>query len=136
MLSESRDGCDLLLDADSIAGLGSCLSEMKRTPALLGEALFSLGNMTKSEAAIQQVMNAKLVEKLVALLADGEEDGIQMQALVLKCIWNVCNMDAGKLAIIDAGGRCCSEGQNCNHKSPTLLEISTYSGMVCPQAWN
>ena len=104
MLSESRDGCDLLLDADSIVGLGSCLSEMKRQPALLGEALFSLGNMTKMEAAIKQAMDAKIVEKLVALLSEGEEDGIQMQALVLKCIWNICNMDAGKLAVIDAGG--------------------------------
>eukprot|EP01043_Picozoa_sp_COSAG02_P081502 COSAG02_NODE_19945_length_856_cov_1.706737_1_plen_62_part_10 len=42
MLSESRDGCDLLLDAEAIVGFVGCLSEMKRQPILLGEALFSL----------------------------------------------------------------------------------------------
>ena len=105
MLSESRDGCDLLLAADSIPGLVSCLSEMKRAPILLGEALFSLGNLTKMVEAIQQAMEAGAVDRLVALLAEGEEtSGVQMRALVLKCVWNIANLDEGKEATIKANG--------------------------------
>ena len=73
MLSESRDGCDLLLDAEAIVGFVGCLSEMKRQPILLGEALFSLGNLTKLAESIKQAMAAGAVDRLMALLAEGEE---------------------------------------------------------------
>lgn len=107
MLSESRDGCDLLLDAEAIVGFVGCLSEMKRQPILLGEALFSLGNLTKLAESIKQAMAAGAVDRLMALLSEGEEvSGVQMQALVLKCVWNIANLDEGKVAIIDAGGGC------------------------------
>ena len=107
MLSESRDGCDLLLDAEAIVGFVGCLSEMKRQPILLGEALFSLGNMTKLSESIKQAMAAGGVDRLMALMSEGEEfSGVQMQALVLKCVWNIANLDEGKVAIIDAGGEC------------------------------
>ena len=72
MLSESRDGCDLLLDAEAIVGFVGCLSEMKRQPILLGEALFSLGNLTKLAESIKQAMAAGAVDRLMALLAEGE----------------------------------------------------------------
>ena len=105
MLSESRDGCDLLLDAEAIVGFVGCLSEMKRQPILLGEALFSLGNLTKLAESIKQAMAAGAVDRLMALLAEGEEvSGVQMQALVLKCVWNIANLDEGKVAIIEASG--------------------------------
>ncbi len=105
MLSESRDGCDLLLDAEAIVGFVGCLSEMKRQPILLGEALFSLGNMTKLSESIKQAMAAGAVDRLMALMSEGEEvSGVQMQALVLKCVWNIANLDEGKVAIIEAGG--------------------------------
>eukprot|EP01048_Picozoa_sp_COSAG05_P010095 COSAG05_NODE_870_length_6849_cov_43.750519_7_plen_149_part_00 len=105
MLSESRDGCDMLLAAESIPGLVSCLSEVKRAPILLGEALFSLGNLTKITEAIQQAMSAGAIDRLMVLLGEGENvSGVQMQALVLKCIWNIANLDEGKIAIIKANG--------------------------------
>jgi hypothetical protein len=105
MLSESRDGCDLLLDAEAIVGFVGCLSEMKRQPILLGEALFSLGNLTKLQESIKQAMAAGAVDRLMALLSEGEEvSGVQMQALTLKCVWNIANLDEGKVAIIEAGG--------------------------------
>lgn len=105
MLSESRDGCDLLLDAEAIVGFVGCLSEMKRQPILLGEALFSLGNMTKLSESIKQAMAAGAVDRLMALMSEGEEvSGVQMQALVLKCVWNIANLDEGKVAIIEIGG--------------------------------
>ena len=107
MLSESRDGCDLLLDAEAIVGFVGCLSEMKRQPILLGEALFSLGNLTKLSESIKQAMAADAVDRLMALMSEGEEvSGVQMQALVLKCVWNIANLDEGKVAIIEAGGMC------------------------------
>lgn len=106
MLSESRDGCDLLLDAEAIVGFVGCLSEMKRQPILLGEALFSLGNLTKLSESIKQAMAAGAVDRLMALMSEGEEvSGVQMQALVLKCVWNIANLDEGKVAIIEAGGK-------------------------------
>jgi len=105
MLSESRDGCDLLLDAEAIVGFVGCLSEMKRQPILLGEALFSLGNLTKLQESIKQAMAAGAVDWLMALLSEGEEvSGVQMQALTLKCVWNIANLDEGKVAIIEASG--------------------------------
>lgn len=105
MLSESRDGCDLLLDAEAIVGFVGCLSEMKRQPILLGEALFSLGNLTKLQESIKQAMAAGAVDRLMALLSEGEEiSGVQMQALTLKCVWNISNLDEGKVAIIEASG--------------------------------
>lgn len=105
MLSESRDGCDMLLAAETIPGLVSCLSEMKRAPILLGEALFSLGNLTKIVEAIQQAMAAGAIDRLMALLAEREDvSGVQMRALVLKCVWNIANLDEGKVATIKASG--------------------------------
>jgi len=105
MLSESRDGCDMLLAAESIPGLVGCLSEMKRPSTLLGEALFSLGNLTKLVEATKQAMSAGAVDRLMALLGEGEAvSGVQMRALVLKCVWNIANLDEGKTATIEAKG--------------------------------
>ena len=36
---------------------------------------------------------------------EGEEDGIQMQALVLKCIWNICNVHKWRCVMPRRGGR-------------------------------
>ena len=104
MLSESRDGCEILLGAESVQILVGCLTDMRRSQPLTGDILFSVGNLLRLEPAIAICVQAGLVGFLLTSVQNSESPGYQTQALILKCIQHLAGSDAGKLALINANG--------------------------------
>jgi len=98
-ISESRDGCTVLMEHDDLVptlvmALGSKLE-------ICRNCLGTLANLTRQDMGIKQALDSNVVGALRQLAVPTQRDS---EALLkaLQAIWNIGNTPEGKVAMVDA----------------------------------
>jgi len=99
-LTSSRDGCSVVMAADSIVSKLTNALDDTHAP-VVAPTIAALANMLRLDLGVDEALAQGVVDKL-AKLVDPSMPNVDTLETSLQALWNLCNTPAGKAAAIKA----------------------------------
>lgn len=100
-LTSSRDGCSVVMGAESIVSKLTNALDDSHTP-VVEPAILALSNMLRLDLGVDEALSQGVVTKL-AKLVDPAMPNVATLETSLQALWNLCNTPDGKAQAIKAG---------------------------------